>query len=382
MVRFIDAYRAKANDGLIEFDAAQAQAAEILSILEARIANFKPFKPKFLFGRPEPTPKGLFIYGKVGRGKSMLMDLFFEHTKIEPKRRVHFHEFMAMVHDEINKWRKLSNDERKQLPNFVKGAGDDPIAPIAKKIANETWLLCFDEFQITDIADAMILGRLFDALWSYQCVIVATSNRHPKDQYQNGLNRQIILPFLARLEEELDIHSLDSDRDYRLERLEQEATYFHPLNQDAKDFISRAWERLTFGANPLAQKIIVEGRQTEIKRTAAGVALFDFTELCGDYSSNQSPLGVRDYLEISRIFNTIIIENVPQLGKDKANEATRFRNLIDALYEHKTKLIISAAVEASDLYKEGTQSFEFERTASRLYEMRSHDYLSLPHDTI
>lgn len=186
---------------------------------------------------------------------------------------------------------------------------------------------------------------------------------------------------MARLEQELDVHSLDSERDYRLERLEREPTYFYPLNQDAKDFILRAWDRLTFGANPLPQKIIVEGRPTEIKKTAAGVAWFDFNELCGDYSSNQSPLGVRDYLEISRIFNTIIIENIPQLNKNKANEATRFRNLIDALYENKTKLIISAEVEASQLYLEGTQSFEFERTASRLYEMRSHDYLSLPHGT-
>jgi cell division protein ZapE len=379
MGQFINAYRAKAQSGLIDFDPAQAQAAEILSLLEGRIANFKPFRPKFLFGRPEPTPKGLFIYGKVGRGKSMLMDLFYEYTNITQKRRVHFHEFMAEVHNDINLWRKLSNDERKKQPNFVKGAGDDPIAPIAKKIATQSWLLCFDEFQITDIADAMILGRLFEALWSFQCVIVATSNRHPHDQYENGLNRQIILPFLARLASELDVHSLDSDRDYRLERLEKEPVFIYPLNKEADDFIERAWDRLTFGAVPLAQNIMVEGRVTALKRTAAGVAWFLFDEICGDYGNGQSPLGVRDYLEIARQFNTIIIQNIPQMGRDKANEATRFRNLIDALYEIKSKIIISAEVEASLLYNAGTQSFEFERTASRLYEMRSHDYLSMPH---
>ncbi len=379
MGKFIKAYRQKANDGLIEFDAAQAQAAENLSLLEARIKNFKPFRPKFLFGRPEPTPKGLFIYGKVGRGKSMLMDLFYEHVEIAEKRRVHFHEFMAEVHNEINIWRKLSSEERKKLSYFVKGAGDDPIAPVAKKIAMENWLLCFDEFQITDIADAMVLGRLFEALWSFQCVIVATSNRPPNEQYKNGLNRQIIIPFLERLENELDIHSLDSNRDYRLERLEAEPCYFTPLGNEAEKYVKRAWERLTFGAKPQAQKILVEGRETIIKKTAAGVAWFSFDELCADYANGKSPLGVRDYLEIARIFNTLIIENVPQLGKDKANEATRFRNLIDALYEMKTKTIISAQNTPENLYSSGTQSFEFERTASRLYEMRSHEYLSLPH---
>lgn len=379
MGKFINSYRQKSHDGLIEFDQAQAQAAENLSLLEARIKNFKPFRPKFLFGRPEPTPKGLFIYGKVGRGKSMLMDLFFEHIEINEKRRVHFHEFMAEVHNEINIWRKLSSEERKKLPYFVKGAGDDPIAPIAKKIAMESWLLCFDEFQITDIADAMVLGRLFEALWTFQCVIVATSNRPPAEQYHNGLNRQIIIPFLQRLENELDIHSLDSNRDYRLERLEAEPCYFTPLGSEAEKYIKRAWERLTFGAIPQPQKILVEGRETIIKKTAAGVAWFSFDELCADYSNGKSPLGVRDYLELARIFNTIIIENVPQLGRDKANEATRFRNLIDALYEMKTKTIISAAQGPENLYQSGTQSFEFERTASRLYEMRSHEYLALPH---
>lgn len=374
----IAAYREKANSGLLEFDKDQAQAAEILTALQLRLKNYRPDAFR-LFSSREPAPQGVFIYGKVGRGKSMLMDLFYENTDFAKKRRVHFHEFMAEVHNEINIWRKLSHNERKKQPHFVKDAGDDPIAPVAQKIINEARLLCFDEFQITDIADAMILGRLFDALWARDCIIIATSNRHPKDQYQNGLNRQIVLPFLARLEKELEIHSLDSNRDYRLERLEKEARYFSPLGNDAQEFARRAWDRLTFAAIPISQKILVEGRETIINRTAAGMAWFDFNDLCGDYSNNQSPLGVRDYLEIARVFNTIIIENVPKLGKDKANEAARFRNLIDALYEAKAKLILTLACDLKELYSEGTQSFEFERTISRLHEMQSHEYLAMAH---
>lgn len=374
----IAAYREKANSGLLEFDKDQAQAAEILTALQMRLKNYRPDAFR-LFSSREPAPQGVFIYGKVGRGKSMLMDLFYENTDFAKKRRVHFHEFMAEVHNEINIWRKLEHQERKKLPYFVKEAGDDPIAPVAQKIVTCAKLLCFDEFQITDIADAMILGRLFDALWARDCIIVATSNRHPKDQYQNGLNRQIVLPFLARLEKELEIHSLDSNRDYRLERLEKEARYFSPLGSHAHDFAKRAWDRLTFAAKPIAQRILVEGRETIIQKTAAGVAWFDFNDLCGDYSNNQSPLGVRDYLEIARVFNTIVIENVPKLGKDKANEAARFRNLIDALYEAKSKLILTLACELNELYAEGTQSFEFERTISRLHEMQSHEYLAMAH---
>ncbi len=374
----ISAYREKANSGLLEFDMNQAQAAEILTALQLRLKNYRPDAFR-LFSSREPAPQGIFIYGKVGRGKSMLMDLFYENTDFAKKRRVHFHEFMAQTHNEINIWRKLSPFERKKQSHFVKDAGDDPIAPVAQKIVNEARLLCFDEFQITDIADAMILGRLFDALWARDCVIVATSNRHPKDQYQNGLNRQIVLPFLARLETELEVHSLDSNRDYRLERLEKEARYYSTLGKDAHDFAKRTWDRLTFAALPIAQKILVEGRETNINKTVAGVAWFEFNELCGDYSGSQSPLGVRDYLEIARVFNTIIIENVPKLGKDKANEAARFRNLIDALYEAKTKLILTIECELGELYSEGTQSFEFERTISRLHEMQSHQYLTMEH---
>lgn len=375
----IQAYRQKADEGLIEFDIAQASAIEQLGILNNRLKGWQRGRARFLFGKPEPAPKGLYIYGKVGRGKSMVMDLFYEHANCPHKKRIHFHEFMAKVHDDINQWRKMDNAQRKASPHFVKGAGDDPIPPIAKKITSEAWLLCFDEFQITDIADAMLLGRLFDAIWERQCVVVATSNRHPSELYKNGLNRQLVLPFLERMTNELDILSLDSNRDYRLARLESEPTYHFPLDADAKDFIDRAWKRLTFGATPLPQTIVSEGRNIEVKRTASGCARFDFMELCANASAHQSPLGVRDYLEISRIFHTIMIENIPQMSQALSNEATRFRNLVDAMYEMKTKLIATAEADADFLYTEGTQAFEFERTASRLHEMRSHEYLEAEH---
>lgn len=377
MDNLLQQYRAKADEGLIEFDPDQAEAVEQLSILNNRLKNWKPGQVKFLFGKPEPAPKGIFIYGKVGRGKSMLMDLFFKACAIEKKQRVHFHEFMADVHHQINAWRKMTASERKAMPNFVRGAGDDPIPPVAKMIADNAWLLCFDEFQITDIADAMILGRLFDALFARQCVVVATSNRQPRDQYQNGINRELLYPFFAQLEQELEIISLDSRRDYRLSRLESEPTYHIGLGDEAAKFMDRAWKRLTYGGDMHILKLNVEGREWLIKRSAAGCAYFDFQELCGNQGSNQSPLGTRDYLALAKTFNTILLENVPRLSEAQSNEAARFRNLIDALYESKTKLIISMDCPPEELYIKGTQSFEFERTASRLYEMRSHEYLEM-----
>lgn len=369
----VSAYRERVNSGAIEFDKEQQEAIEILSVLSGRLKNWKRGQKQFLFGKPEPLPEGVFIYGKVGRGKSMIMDLFFDHAPTEIKQRIHFHQFMLNAHEKINEWRKLSNEERKKRPNFVKGVGDDPIPPIAKEIADNAHLLCFDEFQITDIADAMILGRLFESLWKYQTVIVATSNRPPEEQYKNGLNRQLIVPFLIRLNEELLIHSLDSLRDYRLARLKSEPMYFSPLGAAADEFMTRAWARLCLDAKEILQTISVDGRTILIKRTAASSARFDFNELCGD----KNPMGVHDYLEIAKCFNTIFLENVPLLDKNMAFEATRFRNLIDALYEAKTKLIMTIACPIEELYQSGTQSFEFERTISRLHEMQSDDYLGM-----
>ena len=379
----ISAYRQKAQEGLIQFDPAQAEAAEYLSALEERLKNFKPNHKAFFFSKPEPAPKGVYIYGQVGRGKSMIMDLFYENTSYPHKMRIHFHEFMAKVHDDINEWRKLNEKERRAKPYYVKGAGDDPVQPVAQRIASEATLLCFDEFQITDIADAMVLGRLFDALWARQVVVVATSNRYPLELYKNGLNRALVVPFLERMLRELEVHSLDSERDYRLQRLESEPVYYSPLDDGAKAFMDRAWDRLTSGAKPVPAIVKNDGREIPIAATASGLARFEFNDICGNVGmgvgKNTSPLGTRDYLEIARIYHTILLENIPQMGPDKANEATRFRNLVDALYENKCKLIVTAAVGADDLYKSGTQSFEFERTASRLHEMRSHEYLAKDH---
>jgi cell division protein ZapE len=365
-----DRYRQKADAGLITYDPAQAAAVELLAVLANRLKDWEPRKARFLFGRPEPAPEGLYLYGGVGRGKSMLMDLFFETAEVPKKRRVHFHAFMQEVHANVARWRTLTPSQRKQEPGFVKGAGEDPIAPVAKMIADQAWLLCFDEFQVTDIADAMILGRLFEHLLARQVVVVATSNRHPRDLYHNGLNRQLFVPFIAMLEQHLELHALDGPRDWRLARLEAEPVYHTPLGVGAAAAMVRTWNRLTQGAEPRPVSMLVQGRNWMVERAAAGCAWLDFEDICG------KPLGSADYLAVARQFDTVLLENVPLLTPARRSEAARFRTLIDALYEAKTKLVISAAAEPSRLYPEGDQSFEFERTASRLFEMRSRDYLA------
>jgi cell division protein ZapE len=362
-------YREKVQAGVLHFDPAQAQAIELLAILANRLQDWQPCKARFLFGRPEPAPHGLYLYGGVGRGKSMLMDLFFDVAPVEKKRRVHFHAFMAEVHAGVTAWRAMSTVERKAQPNFVKGAGDDPIAPVAKAIASEAWLLCFDEFQVTDIADAMILGRLFEQLWARQVVVVATSNRHPSDLYKNGINRQLFLPTIALLEEHLELHALEGERDHRMARLEEHGVYHTPLNGRAFEAMDQAWAALTRGAQPRPTSLVVAGRVLNIPRAAAGCARMSFEDLC------VANLGASDYLALAKRFDTLLLDGVPIMGPEKRNEAARFRILIDALYENKTKLILSAQAEPDRLYGTGDQAFEFERTASRLYEMRSRDYL-------
>lgn len=363
-------YRAKADDGLIAFDPAQAEAAERLQTLSMRLKDWQPGRAKFLFGRPEPAPEGVYLFGPVGRGKSMLMDLFFEEAPVALKRRVHFHEFMQEVHARIAEWRGLDERARKRRPEWVRAAGDDPVAPVAKAIADSAWLLCFDEFQVSDIADAMILGRLFEQLFSRDVVVVATSNRAPKALYPNGINRQLFLPFIAMLEVRLDVHSLDGERDYRLARLEGAPVWHTPLSAEADAAMDAAWARITMGATPRAVKLPVQGRDVLVERAAAGCARFSFSDLCAQ------PLGAADYLALARRFDTILIDAIPALTPDKRNEAVRFRVLIDALYETKSKLIASAATDPDHLYPAGDFAFEFERTASRLHEMASRDYLA------
>lgn len=360
-------YEAKVASGALSVDPAQAEAASLLDGLAARLANL----PKTgLFSKPQPV-RGVYLWGGVGRGKSMLMDLFFGEAVTQPKRRVHFHEFMAQVHERLGIWRKMTDAEKKRSPWRVKSAGDDPIPPVAKQIAAEAKLLCFDEFQVTQIADAMILGRLFDQLFQRNVTVVATSNRHPDDLYKDGINRQLFLPFIKELKDRCEVLELVSARDYRLDRLVEAPVWYAPLNSASAAALDRAWDRLTLGAEPQHCVLTVKGRKLEVSREAAGVARFTFEELCA------RPLGPIDYLAIAGTFHTVIFEGIPLLSPDKRNEAMRFISLIDALYEAKVKLVASAEAEPGALYPEGDGSFEFERTASRLFEMRSKDYLSL-----
>jgi len=366
MTTVLEKYEARIESGQLTPDPVQATAAAALNDLEHRLANRKTGG---WFSKAE-TVTGLYMWGGVGRGKSMLMDLFFESAPVEARRRVHFHEFMAEVHDRLDAWRKLSQDDRKRSEWRVKGAGDDPIAPVAKQIASEASLLCFDEFQVTQIADAMVLARLFEALFDMAVTVVATSNRHPNDLYKDGINRPLFLPFIEHLKAHCKILELASERDYRLDRLIEAPVWYSPLGPESEAALDRAWDRLTLGAEPQHCVLTVKGRKLEVQREAAGVARFTFEELCA------RPLGSRDYLAIAANFNTVILSGIPTLGPENRNEAARFVALIDALYEAKIKLVASAAAEPESLYPEGDGSFEFERTASRLHEMRSTDYLS------
>ncbi len=350
MTRVKQLYAERLAAGRIAPDPAQAAAIETLDALAKALSASRGW-----FGGGA-KPRGLYIWGKVGRGKSMLMDLFFEAVTLKDKKRVHFHDFMLETHAFIFEWRKT-------------GEGD-PIAPAAKRIADKAKLLCFDEFHVTQIADAMILSRLFERLFERGVTIVATSNRKPSDLYTNGINRELFLPFIRRLEEEVDVIELKSARDFRLERLVAAPVYYAPLGPEADAAMDAAFERLTAGAQPAPETLDVQGRQLHVSAQAMGVARFTFDELC------KQPLGAADYLTLARHYPTILLDRVPQMGKDERNWAARFVTLVDALYESKTKLVMSAGAQPDTLYVAGDGAFEFERTASRLHEMRSADYLA------
>jgi cell division protein ZapE len=352
----LEAYSKRVASGALTEDAAQARAAARLDALAGELARWKP---KTLFGR-NPAPRGVYLWGAVGRGKSMLMDLFFESAPVAAKRRVHFHEFMLAQH-------AFLRDARRR------GAAQDTlIADAARAVAAKAQLLCFDEFAVTDIADAMILGRLFERLFALDVVVVATSNRPPSELYRNGLNRQLFTPFIDLLCAKLDVIELVAALDYRLERLLAAPVYYAPLGPAAREAMDAAWARLTLGASPQPVTLEVQGRTLAIARTAAGCARVTFDELCA------RPLGAADYLEIAERFHTVLLDEVPRLTPAMREEAARFRILVDALYEAKTKVVIAADAQPADLYPAGDQSFEFERTASRLMEMRSEAYLALP----
>jgi cell division protein ZapE len=300
-------------------------------------------------------PKGIYIYGRVGRGKSMLMDAFLTAARIAEKRRVHFYGFMLDVHRRIHERREEKGD---------------PIGPVAKAIAAETTLLCFDEFHVVDIADAMILGRLFTALFAEGVIVVATSNRAPDRLYEGGLQRERFLPFIALLKEKLDILHLDGTRDYRLARFAGRQVYFTPIDDNSYRALERAFADLTENASARSATVTVLGREIHVPRAAKGVAWFSFDELCGQ------PLGPADYLALVARYHTFVVEAIPQMSFEQHNEAKRFNIFIDTLYEAHGNLVCSAAVPSQALYTEGDGSFEFQRTVSRLVEMQSEAYIA------
>ena len=353
-------YRAKVERTEIQPDSAQLLACEKLQVLANRMSDYgRPVRRipiPFFERRSAEPPLGLYIYGSVGRGKTMLMDLFFETVRFKSKRRVHFHEFMAEVHELIGAARKS-----------VEG---DPIPPVVKTIAKSAGLLCFDELFVSDIADAMILGRLFKGLFEENVVVVATSNAHPQDLYKIGLNRQLFMPFVALLEARMEVMQLAAAKDYRLEKLQGQPLYFTPPGPQSQRSIRAAFERLTGQTQGQPAELEVKGRKVKIPEAAMGVARFKFAELCG------IPLGPLDYLAIAHTYHTLLIEDIPALTKDRRNEARRFVTLIDTLYDSGICLIASAATEPDQIYPDGDGAFFFERTASRLIEMRSQAYLT------
>ncbi len=364
--------------GALSVDSCQELAAEQLQVLHNRLQNLFLSPPRGLKGllggkNKEPAPKGLYLYGDVGRGKSMLMDLFFEGAPQAAKHRVHFHAFMQEVHQAIHAWRQLSPGARRRHPDFVRDAGDDPIRPVAQGIAKGARLLCFDELQVTDITDAMILGRLFEALFAQGVVVVATSNRAPDALYEDGINRQLFLPFIDLIKARMDVLHLEGRQDHRLTLGSRGQVYHAPLGQAAEVAMNAAWAELTGGAPESPQSLLVQGRMLNVPRATGGAARFSFIDLA------DQPLAAADYLAIATRYHTVLIDHIPVMDKDRRNEAKRFVTLIDAFYEAGVNLICSAAAAPHALYPAGDGSFEFSRTASRLIEMQSAAYLATSH---
>jgi cell division protein ZapE len=366
-------YAASVAAGRLEYDTGQRAVVEKLARLEARIAQrrlaHKSSALGWLFASRERALapiKGLYVYGDVGRGKTMLMDFFFENSPVERKRRAHFHEFMLDVHERIYAVR--------QSMKLGEHAGADPIKLVAEQLAEEAWLLCFDEFHVTDIADAMILGRLFAQLFERGIVMVATSNLPPEELYKDGLNRALFVPFIELLQARMDVVRLDARTDFRLEKLGGQPVWYAPADAAADASLDGAWQRLTGGAQGAAQELPLKGRSIHVPRAFRGVARFSFHDLC------EQPLAAADYLRIAREYHTIILDRIP-IMTDNRNAAKRFIILIDTLYDMNVKLIASAAAAPDALYcaDECFEALEFKRTASRLVEMRSQDYLARPH---
>jgi cell division protein ZapE len=365
-------YQSLVSSGAIEPDAAQEEAAEAFADLERRLEGYKPVRKQGLLSRlfadkDEPPPRGLYVHGEVGRGKTMLMDLFFQQSLVVHKRRAHFHEFMAEVHERIYGFRQ----------NIARGeiADGDVIALTAASIFDEAWLLCFDEFHVTDIADAMILGRLFSKLFELGTVVVATSNVAPDDLYKGGLNRALFLPFIAQIADHMDVLRLDARTDFRLEKLAGVKMWLVPADRAADAALNKAWVKMTGNAKCKPRDISIKGRILHVPCSADGVARSSFADLC------EKPLAASDYLRLAHDYHTMMIDRIPVMDYPERNAAKRFITLIDTLYDNAVKLMASAEADPMSLYlaTEGHEANEFKRTASRLIEMSSESYLALPH---
>ncbi|MCZ8323668.1 MAG: cell division protein ZapE [Sphingomonadaceae bacterium] len=367
MTRVLARYNALVAAGELRPDPEQRAAAERLDRLQGELENLgQPGLIGRLLGRKPASPRGLYLWGGVGRGKSMLMDLFHECLAIPAKRRAHFHAFMLEVHARLREARKSETG--------------DPIPPVAAALASELKVLAFDEMVVNNSADAMIMSRLFTALIrDHGLVIVTTSNRAPSELYKDGLNREHFLPFIALIERELDVMALNGPVDYRLERLGGMATWHTPLGDAATAQVREAFFRLTdyppedAAHVPAAELDLGGGRKLHVPKSLKGVAVFSFKRLCAEAR------GAADYLAIAQTYHTVILVGIPRMGPENRNEAARFVTLIDALYEHKVKLLATADAEPDELYAKGDGRFEFERTVSRLQEMQSADYLALGH---
>ncbi|WP_160121725.1 cell division protein ZapE [Rhodovarius lipocyclicus] len=373
----LPAYRARVHAGVLNPDPAQEMAAETLQELWYRLRGYDPKpagpeKPQGgLLGRlfrkrgaedgVKEAPVGLYLVGQVGRGKSMLMDLFFEAADVARKRRIHFHAFMQECHQRIHTWKKANP------------SGEDPIQPLADLIFAEAALLCFDEFQVHDITDAMILGRLFEALFARGVVIVATSNTAPDDLFKGKPGRDAFLPFIAIIKKQVEVLALDSQRDYRRDRIRGLPTWHSPADGRAERALDTAFRELTGVAHGTPMTLEVLGRKVPLPEAARGVARASFEDLCG------KPLGPADYLAVATHVHTLVMDDIPRLNPDNFDRARRFITLIDALYEHRCKLVASAAATPDQLYEYGQNAAMFERTASRLMEMQSQEYLGLAH---